>query len=99
MEESQLEKRHCSRLKLKENCTIQINNQTIEVKLLELSPKGALIECQKGIILPENEKLKLSVKPDNSVVSLHFEGEVVYCHENQAGISFFPITAMPEAHK
>jgi hypothetical protein len=97
MEESHLEKRHCRRLKLKENCTIQFDNHTIEVKLLELSPKGALIECENGVRLPENEKLKLSVKPDNSVVLLHFEGEVVYRHENLAGVSFFPITAIPEA--
>jgi hypothetical protein len=64
----------------------------MEVKLLELSPKGALIECKTGISFLEKDKLKLSVCPDNSAVLLHFEGEVVYCHENQVGVSFVPIT-------
>lgn len=97
MGKSQLEKRRCKRLKLIEKCTVQIDNHTIEVKLLELSPKGALIECENGVRFLKNDKLKLSVRPDNSVVLLHFEGEVVYCHENLAGVSFFPITAMSEA--
>ncbi len=89
----QIEKRRCKRLKLKEKCTIQFKNQTIEAKLLELSPKGALIECENGAIFRQKEKLKLSVSPNDSVVLLHFEGEVVYCLENQIGVSFFPITA------
>ena len=97
MGESQLEKRRCKRLKLIEKCTVQIDNHTIEVKLLELSPKGALIECENGVRFLMNDKLKLSVSPDNSVVLLHFEGKVVYCHENLAGVSFSPITAMSEA--
>jgi hypothetical protein len=93
MEEPQFEKRRCKRLKLKEKCTIQKDDHTIEVKLLELSPKGALIECENGVRFLKKEKLKLSVSPNNSVVLLHFEGEVVYCHENQIGVSFSPITA------
>jgi hypothetical protein len=93
MGEPQLEKRRCKRLKLKENCTVQVDDHTIEVKLLELSPKGALIECENGVSFLEKEKLKLSVCPNNSAVLLHFEGEVVYCHENQIGVSFSPITA------
>ncbi len=64
---------------------------SIKVKLLELSPKGALIQCENGISFLEKEKLKLSVCPDNTAVLLHFEGEVVYCRENQIGISFLPI--------
>jgi hypothetical protein len=70
-----------------------VDDHTIEVKLLELSPKGALIECENGVSFLEKEKLKLSVCPNNSAVLLHFEGEVVYCHENQIGVSFSPITA------
>ncbi len=92
MKQHQREKRRCKRLKLKQNCTVQVNDQSIEVKLLDLSPKGALIECENGISFLEKEKLKLSVCPDNTAVVLHFEGQVVYCHENQVGISFSPIT-------
>jgi c-di-GMP-binding flagellar brake protein YcgR len=93
MGEPQFEKRRCKRLKLKEQCTVQIDHHTIEVKLLELSPTGALIECENGVKFLEKEKLKLSVCPDNSEVLMHFEGEVVYCHENQIGVRFSPITA------
>jgi len=93
MGEPQFEKRRCTRLKLKEECTVQTNEHTMEVKLLELSPKGALIECKNGFRFCKKEKLKLSVRPNNSEVLLHFEGEVVYCHENQIGVSFLPITA------
>lgn len=92
MGEPHLEKRRCKRLKLKEKCIVLIDDHTIEVKLLELSPKGALIECENGVRIRKKEKLKLSVSPNNSVILLHFEGEVVYCHENQIGVSFSPIT-------
>lgn len=92
MGELQLEKRRCKRLKLKENCTVQVNDHSIEVKLLELSPKGALIECENGVSFLGKEKLKLSVCPNNSAVLLHFEGEVVNRHENLIGVSFFAIT-------
>ncbi len=95
MVEPQMEKRRCKRLKLKENCTIMVDDLSIKVKLLELSPKGALIECKNGISFLEKEKLKLSVCPDDSAVLLHFEGEVVYRRENQIGVSFFPITRLP----
>jgi c-di-GMP-binding flagellar brake protein YcgR len=93
MGEPRFEKRRCKRLKLKEQCTVQIEDHTMEVKLLELSPTGALIECENGVRFPEKEKLKLSVNPGNSEVILHFEGEVVYCNDNQVGIRFSPITA------
>ena len=92
MSKTRFEKRRCKRLKLKEQCTVQIEDHTMEVKLLELSPTGALIECDNGVSLPEKEKLKLSVSPGNSEVLLHFEGEVVYCNENQIGVRFSPIT-------
>ncbi len=85
------DKRRCKRLKLEENCTVKVDDLSINVKLLELSPKGALIECSNGISFLEKEKLKLSVCPNNSAVLMQFEGEVVYCHENQIGVSFFPI--------
>ncbi len=87
----QMEKRRYKRLKLKENCTVTVDDLSIKVKLLELSPKGALIQCENGISFVEKEKLELSVCPDNTAVLLHFEGEVVYCRENQIGISFLPI--------
>ena len=92
MVEPQMEKRRYKRLKLNENCTVSVDDLSIKVKLLELSPKGALIQCENGISFLEKEKLKLSVCPDNTAVLLHFEGEVVYCRENQIGISFLPIT-------
>lgn len=93
MVEPQMEKRRYKRLKLKENCTINGDDFSIKVKLLELSPKGALIECENGVSFLEKDKLKLSVCPENTDVLLHFEGEVVYCRENQIGISFLPITS------
>ena len=92
MAEPQMEKRRYKRLKLNENCTVSVDDLSIKGKLLELSPKGALIQCENGVSFLEKEKLKLSVCPDNTAVLLHFEGEVVYCRENQIGISFLPIT-------
>ncbi len=92
MVEPQMEKRRYKRLKLNENCTVSVDDLSIKVKLLELSPNGALIQCENGVSFLDKEKLKLSVCPDNTAVLLHFEGEVVYCRENQIGISFLPIT-------
>jgi hypothetical protein len=93
MGEPQLEKRRCTRLKLMEQCTVEFHDQTIEVKLLELSPTGALIECENGVRFQKDEKLKISVSPGSKEVLMHFEGEVVYCNDNQVGVRFCPLTA------
>ena len=65
---------------------------TIEAKLLDLSPKGTLIDLGNAVsFLRMNDKMILSLRPGNSVAILQIEGEIVYISDNLARILFLPI--------
>jgi hypothetical protein len=92
MEKTQLERRHFKRLKFDEKSIAQFDSYTIEVRLLDLSPKGALIDFGNAVgFLRMNDKMILSFRPGNSVSMLQFEGEVVHINDNLARIEFLPI--------
>jgi hypothetical protein len=92
MEKTQLEGRGFKRFKFEEKSIVQFDIYTIEVKLLDLSPKGALIDFGNAVsFLKMNDKMILSFRPGNSVAILQFEGEVVYIRDNLARIVFLPI--------
>lgn len=93
MGEPQRERRRFKRLKFKMKSIVQLDNRTIEVKLLDISPKGALIDFGNALSLRKNDRLKLSVSPDDSVILLHFEGEIVHSCDNLARLMFLPISA------
>jgi hypothetical protein len=93
MGEPQRERRRFKRLKFKMKSIVQLDNRTMEVRLLDLSPKGALIDFGNAIRLRKNDRLKLSVSPDDSAILLHFEGEIVHSGDNLARLMFLPISA------
>ncbi len=89
----QRERRCSKRLKLKMKSMVQLDNRTMEVKLLDISAKGALIDFGNAVGLRKNDRLKLSVSPDDSAILLHFEGEIVHSRDNLARVMFMPLSA------
>jgi len=95
MEKTQRERRRFKRFKFEAKSIAQFDIYTIEVKLLDLSQKGALIDFGNDVsFLRMNDKMNLSFRPGNSVAILQFEGEVVHISYNLARIEFLPISAL-----
>jgi len=92
-EESYLEKRRFKRLKFKEDGIVQLDKDTLKVKLLDISAKGALIKFVNRVSFRKNDKFNLSFNPVNSFILLNFVCEIVYCCNKLAGVEFVPITA------
>ena len=95
MEKTHLERRRFKRLRFEEKSIAQFGNHTMEVKLLDLSAKGALIGIGNGVSLRKNDKMILSFRPGNSAVLLQFEGEIVNVSDNLARVMFLPISVQP----
>lgn len=93
MEGSQIERRRFTRLIVRIKSTVQLDDRAMEVKLLDLSPKGALIDFGNAHEPRKNERLKLSVRPGDSAIVLHFEGEIVHSRDNLARLKFLPQSA------
>ena len=92
-EESYLEKRRFKRLKFKEDGIVQLDKDTLKVKLLDISAKGALIKFVNRVSFRKNDKFNLSFNPVNSFILLNFVCEIVHCCNKLAGVEFVPITA------
>lgn len=92
MNESYLEKRRFKRLKFREDGLVLLDKETLKVKLLDISAKGALIKFVNRVSFRKNEKFNLSCSPVNSSILLTFVCEMVYYCNKQAGVKFAPIT-------
>jgi hypothetical protein len=86
-DEPGLEKRQFKRLILREKGFVCMHDEVYEVIVLSLSPKGALIDFGRKVLFRKNVRFKLSLEPANSIIALHFEGEVVQCCHNFVGLS------------
>jgi len=91
MDESYLEKRHFKRLKFREDGLVQLDNNTLKVKLLDISAKGALIKFVNRVSFRKNDKFSLSCSPINSSILLTFMCEIVHCCNKLAGVKFASI--------
>jgi c-di-GMP-binding flagellar brake protein YcgR len=93
LDESYLEKRRFKRLKFKEDAIVQLDKDTLKVKLLDISAKGALIKFVNEISFRKNDKFNLSFNPVNSFILLNYVCEIVHSCGNLARVRFVPITA------
>jgi len=91
MAESYLEKRRFKRLEIKEDGLVLLDKDTLKVKLLDISAKGALIKFVNRVSFRKNDKFNLSFNPVKSSILLTFVCEIVHCCNNLAGVKFAPI--------
>jgi hypothetical protein len=59
-----------------------------DVRLLDISLKGALVEHGSDLSVRRGDRLKLVFRLDHSDIVLQFDAEVVHCHEMTAGVKF-----------
>lgn len=90
MNEPYLEKRRFKRLNFNEDGMVQLDKDTLKVKLLDISAKGALIKFVNKVSFRKNEKFNLSFNPANSSILLTFVCEIVHCCNELAGVRFAP---------
>jgi hypothetical protein len=82
------EKRRFSRVTFIEKSYIEVGGKTVEVNLLDISLKGALIGIGDDIKIKQGETLQLSFQLGKSKIMLQFEAEVIHRIETRAGLKF-----------
>jgi hypothetical protein len=82
------EKRRFSRIRFIEKSFIEIDNRMVEVNLLDISLKGALIEFGSEVTIQKGDVRDLIFHLGNAEIILQFKTETVHCRGNQAGLKF-----------
>ncbi len=80
--------RRFSRVRCLENCTVETGSATSEVKLLDISLRGALVEHDSGLPVSRGDRWKITFRLNHSDIVLQFDAEVIHCHEMTAGVKF-----------
>lgn len=87
-EESMNGTRRFSRITLIEKSFVEFAGRTIEVSLVDVSLKGALVEFETDIAIGKGDTLQLTFHLGNTEIILRFGTEVVHCHKNRVGVKF-----------
>ena len=82
------EKRRFSRITFVVNSFIEAGGTTIEVNLLDISLKGALIEIGDNVAIQKGDTLQLTTHLGESEIILQFKAEVIHRDESRAGLKF-----------
>jgi hypothetical protein len=82
------EKRRFSRITFIEKSFIEAGGITVEVNLLDISLKGALIEVGDNVAIQKGDTLQLTFHLGKAEIILQFEAEVIHRDETKAGLKF-----------
>ena len=82
------DKRRFSRVKFIENSFIETGGKTVEVNLLDISLKGAMIEIGDDIAIHNGDTLQLTFHLGKADIILQFKAEVIHRQETRAGLKF-----------
>lgn len=82
------EHRRFSRIKCVEKSIVETDSRTVQVRLLDISLKGALIEHGEDLAVGLGDRWKLLFRLDNSDIVLQFETEAVHCSGTHTGVKF-----------
>ena len=77
-----------SRIKSIEQSIVETDSRTVQVQLLDISLKGALIEHPQDLAVQCGDRWKLLFRLGGSDIVLQFGTEVVHCSETLAGVKF-----------
>ena len=77
--------RRFSRVKCVEKCMVETASGPSEVKLLDISLRGALMEHDAALAVTKGDRWKLFFQLEHSDIVLEFGVEVIHCRENLAG--------------
>jgi len=82
------EKRRFSRVTFIEKSFIEVGGTTVEVNLLDISLKGALIEVEDDIAIQKGDTLQLTFHLGKAEIIMQFKAEVIHRDETRAGLKF-----------
>lgn len=80
------EQRHFHRIRFDVKAEIDLNGTVTETTLVDISLKGALVECPPGFTPELGSHCRLTIHLSNSDVIFSFDGEVVHLNDSLAGI-------------
>ncbi len=83
--------RRFSRVKCVEKSIVETATGPHEVRLLDISLRGALVEHDPALPVKNGDNWKLIFQLDHSEIILEFGVEVVHCRENLAGVKFVEV--------
>jgi hypothetical protein len=81
-------KRRFSRITFNVKCTLTLGNEHLEVSLVDIALKGALIEVAQPVTAQLKTPCSLSIELDGLEAPLHFSADVMHVHENRIGVKF-----------
>jgi hypothetical protein len=87
-EESMNGTRRFSRITLIEKSFVEFVGRSIEVSLVDVSLKGALVEFETDNAIRKGDILRLAFHLGNTDIILRFKAEVVHSHKNRVGVKF-----------
>jgi hypothetical protein len=82
------DKRRFSRVKCVEKSIVETGSDTVEVRLHDISLKGALVEHAGDLTVERGDTWKMFFQLNHSDIVLQFDVQVVHCRDNLAGVKF-----------
>jgi len=80
------EQRHFHRIRFDVQTEIDSNGTVIETSLVDISLKGALVDCPPGFSPELGSHCRLRIHLNSSDVIIAFDGEIVHLNDGLAGI-------------
>ncbi len=81
-----MEKRHFSRVVLQSKVELRSDNETWSGQLIDISLKGALVECEHTHIPPVSAQLHIKILFPTLPQGIEFDGTICHVENNQLGI-------------
>lgn len=82
------ERRNFSRVDFSTRVSIEINGQTFEADLVDISLKGALLQTDNTILVKNNQKCLFEFRLDKTSIVMKTEAKIVFIKNNNLGIKF-----------
>ncbi len=83
-----MEKRRFSRVSFAAKSTAETGDSTVEVNLLNISLKGALVQFDEGFECRPGDCWKLCFHLEHSNICMEFKAVVAHASAGQAGVKF-----------
>ncbi len=83
-----MKKRRFSRISFAEKSIVEFGGSSVEVDLLNISLKGALVQFGEDMNCSPGDIWKLSFHLGNSDINMEFKAVVVHASGNLAGVKF-----------
>ncbi|MCD6526929.1 MAG: PilZ domain-containing protein [Desulfuromonas sp.] len=92
------EKRHYARVDFIEQATLCCNGTTYNVTLVDISLKGALLQCSAPITVEPDIDCTISLQLEGSDIILQFIAHAAHLHQDTIGFQFTSMDSGSMSH-